>query len=111
MGGMFVDTLAVYCYKSVIRLFRFIESIRWARAAGSVLECSLEDSPVGCSVLTIRYQVCTQGESRQGAEEIPFISAWFAKMCARKYLSGRNLKIRVHPTYSTETRLFEFDQE
>jgi hypothetical protein len=106
-----IDVFAEYIYRIFIRLLLFVESFRWAKVEGFVLDCSVKDSPIGCDLVTIRYRVGSEPDPWIAAEEIPFLSPRDANWYARKCVVNRRLRIRVHPTYATETHFFEFDQK
>jgi len=112
MGGLYVDVVAVFVYKSIIRLFSLIGSLRWNRAAAVMLDCSaVNRTSGGCPFVTIEYQIGSGSNSYMKQEEIPFYLYWCAKRYADKCATRSDVVIRVHPLHSSETRFFEIDQK
>jgi hypothetical protein len=111
MGGMFIDVFAMFVYKAIIRLFRFVESRRWRKVPAVILDASVEGGIVGCILVKVRYQVSADKQPWPLQDEVPFLSSWDANRYARKLVVNRSVMIRVHPDYTTETTFFESDQK
>jgi hypothetical protein len=111
LGGLVLDIVVAYLYKSLARLFEYIESSRWKRATASIVESSVLDPAFGCSSAKIRYQLDTEQESWVNEEEIPFLARRDAERFARKFCLGRRVTVRVHPEIGTHTRFYGFDQK
>ena len=107
----FADLVFVYVYKSFVRLLHFFASIRWGRASASLLNCELVVRATGCPFVKISYQVQTSQNVVIDQAEIPFYLYWFAKRYAEKCVSRHTVIVRVHPSYTSVTRFFEFDQK
>ena len=110
MGGLFIDIFAVSVYNGIIRLFRFIASRRWRKAEAVILDSSVDHGLAGCILVKVRYQVSADKGPWPMEEEIPFFCSWDANRYARRLVVNRHVIIRVHPDYTAEASVFEFDQ-
>jgi hypothetical protein len=79
MGGLVLDIVVGCLYKSFVRIVEYVESARWKRATASIVESSVLDSSVGCTVVKIRYQVDAEENPWVTEEEIPLSFAWKRK--------------------------------
>jgi len=111
VAGLVLDIVVAYLYKSSIRLFEYIESARWKRATASIVESSVFDPDIGCTLVKIRYQVDAEENPWVTEEEIPFLSRGDAKRFARKFPPGRKVIVRVHPDFSTHARFYGVGQK
>ena len=97
---MFIDVFAMFVYKAIIRLFRFVESRRWRKVPAVILDASVEGGVVGCILVKVRYQVSADKQPWPLQDEVPFLSSWDANRYARKLVVNRSVMIRVHPDYN-----------
>jgi hypothetical protein len=111
VGGLALDIVVAYLYKSIIRVFEYIESARWKRATALIVESPVLDPFMGCSSVRIRYQVDAEQNFWVTEEEIPFACRRDADRFALKLPPGRKVIVRVHPDYRTHTRFYALGQK
>jgi hypothetical protein len=111
MGGLVLDIVVAYLYKSCVRIFEYVESARWKRTTASIVESSVVDPGIGCTVVKIRYQVDAEDKTWVEEEEIPFLSRRDARRFAVTFAPNRKVTVRVHPDSSTITRFYGIGQK
>jgi hypothetical protein len=110
MGGLVIDIVLAFLFKSFVRAFHFMESLRWKRVTATVVDSAVLDPYMGCPSVKVHHQAVSSESSQQGADEVPF----YLRGSAKKYAQGfsRNLivTVRVNPKNSREMFFFPYDQ-
>jgi hypothetical protein len=109
VGGFVIDIVVAYLYKSLVRLFEYVESARWKKTSALIVESSVLDPDIGCPSVRIRYR---QIDAEPVAEEeVPFFWRPDARRFSEKFPPGRQVTVRVHPEHPTITRFFGMGQK
>lgn len=111
MGGLVLDIVLAYLFKSLVRAFRFIKSMRWDRKTGSLIDFMVLDPFMGCPSVMVHYKVISNDRSKEGRNEIPFCFRRSAKQYAPKLSSNLPVTVRVNPNNPEEMQFFAFDQK
>jgi hypothetical protein len=111
MAGFVIDIVLVFLFKSLVRAFQFIESLRWDHRTASVLNCLVLDPLMGCPSVRVHYKIASNGCSQEGCNEIPFCFRSSAKQHAQRFPSNLQVTVRVNPNNPEEMQFFDFDQK
>jgi hypothetical protein len=109
MGGLVLDIILVYLFKSAVRVFHFFKSFRWERSKASFTDWSVVDPFWGCPSVRLHYKFVSSGGSVKGSDEIPFYMRWHAKTYAASLSRDLHPIIRVNPKNAQDTHFFETD--
>ncbi|SRR5216683_2760875 len=111
MGGFVLDIVIAFLFKSLVRAFRFIKSMRWDRKTASVTDCIVLDPFMGCPSVKVHYEVVSNDRSKEGRNEIPFFFDYSAKQYAQRFSNNPPVTVRVNPNNPEEMQFFDFDRE
>jgi len=110
MGGLVIDIVVAYLFKSAVRVFHFFRSYNWRRTKASFTDWTVENPDLGCSSVEVHYRFASKEGSATGSDEIPFYMRWHAKTYAESLSRDLRPVIRVNPRNAHETQFFELDQ-
>jgi hypothetical protein len=110
MGGLVIDIILVYLFKSTVRMFHFFKSSGWERSKASFTNWTVVDPDLGCPSVKLHYEFSSNGSLTTGSDEIPFYMRWHAKTYAESLSRELHPIIRVNPKNPDETQFFESDQ-
>jgi hypothetical protein len=109
MGGLVIDIVLAFLFKSVVRAFRFVKSLRWKRSTATVVDSTVLDPYMGCPSVKVHYQDSSDS-SQQGTDEVPFYLRGSAKRYAQDFSLGMEVIVRVNPNNPGEMLFFPHDQ-
>lgn len=109
MGGLVIDIVLAFLFKSLVRSFHFLKSLRWRRSTATVVDSTVLDPYIGCPSVKVHYQVSSDS-SLQGADQVPFYLRGSAKRYAQSFSRNLEVIVRVNPTNSGEMLFFPYDQ-
>jgi len=97
MGGLVLDIVVMFIFKSFVRAMRFLKSLRWNRSIATVLDSTLVDPDMGCPSVRVHYQIASNGNTQQGVDEVPFFLRGSAKSYVRSFSRSQAVVVRVNP--------------
>ena len=109
MGGLVIDIVLAFLFKSFVRAFHFVKSLRWQRSPASVLKSTVLDPFLGCPSVRVHYQVVSTENSQQGWDEVPFCFRGSARRYAQSFSRNEVVTVRVNPDNSREMYFFPDD--
>jgi|SRR6266851_6057190 len=109
MGGLVIDIVLAFLFKSFVRAFHFVKSLRWKRSTATVMDSTVLDPYMGCPSVKVHYQVSSDS-SQQGSDEVPFYLRGSAKRYAQSFSHNLVVTVRVNPNNSREMFFFPYDQ-
>jgi hypothetical protein len=110
MGGLVIDIVLAFLFKSTIRAFHFFKSSKWERATALVMDRAVLDPIIGCSSVKLHYKLVSGDHSTEGWDDIPFCMRGSARAYAERLSEHSSVTVRVNPKNPQETRFFEQDQ-
>jgi hypothetical protein len=110
VGGLVIDIIAAYFYKSVIRMLEFLGSARWKATRALIYESSVRNPGLGCAVVRIVYRLVGEEAPWPIEAEVPFLISRDTEGFSRKFPAGRQVRVRMHPDFPHQTRFFGIDQ-
>src|ERR1700723_505260 len=96
MAGLVIDIVLAYMFRSLVRTFHFVKSLRWSRVDGITLESTVLDPYLGCPSVKVRYQISTDA-SQEWWDEVPFYFIGSARIYAKELRHDMGVIIRVNP--------------
>jgi hypothetical protein len=111
MGGLVIDIILMYLFKSAVRVFDFFKSSKWERTRASFKDWDVVDPAWGCPSVKLYYEFVSRKGLTKGWDEIPFYMRWHARTYAESLSRGLRPMIRVNPENPEETQFFELDQK
>jgi hypothetical protein len=109
MGGLVMDIVLAFLFKSLVRAFQYVKSLRWTRSTATVVDSRVLDPYMGCPSVKVHYQVSTNS-SQQGLDEVPFYLHSSAKRYAQGFSGNLAVIVRVNPSNPSEMFFFPNDQ-
>jgi hypothetical protein len=109
MGGLVIDIVLAFFFKSLVRSFHFLKSLRWRRSTATVVDSTVLDPYMGCPSVKVHYQISSDS-SQQEVDEVPFYLCRSAKRYAQGFLGHPTVIVRVNPDDSREMFFFPYDQ-
>src|SRR6266702_8913657 len=97
MGGLVIDIIAAYLYKSFARWIRFMRSSRWERKTAYVSEVLVLDPDWGCPSVKVQFRIGLNHDYGDGQDEIPFLFRWSARSYARRFSINTPISVRTNP--------------
>ncbi|HEY6846759.1 MAG TPA: hypothetical protein VI320_11140 [Terracidiphilus sp.] len=110
MGGLVLDIVVMFIFKSSVRAIRFLKSLRWNRSIATVLDSTLVDPDMGCPSVKVHYQIASHGDTQQGVDEVPFFLRGSAKSYVRNFSRNQTVVVRVNPGNPDEMLFAPSDQ-
>lgn len=110
MGGFVIDIVLAFLFKSSIRAFHFVKTLRWGRSTGTVLGSTVLDPYMGCPSVKVHYQVVSSESPQEGSDEVPFYLRASAKRYAESVSRNLAVIVRVNPEKPREMLFFAYDQ-
>ncbi|MFZ1975560.1 MAG: hypothetical protein WAU89_22135 [Candidatus Acidiferrales bacterium] len=110
MGGLVIDIVLAFLFKSSVRAFRFVKSLRWKRSTAVVVDSTLLDLYMGCPSVKVHYQVVSNESRQQGSDELPFYLRASAKRYAQSLSGNLAVIVRTNPSNQREMLFFPYDQ-
>lgn len=110
MGGLVIDIILAFLFKSFVRAFHFVKSLRWKRSTAIVVDSTVLDPYMGCPSVKVHYQVVSSESSQQGSDEVPFYLRGSAKRCAHSLPRNLAVIVRINPSNTREMVFFPYDQ-
>ena len=108
MGGLVLDIVVVFLWKSATRAIQFIGSLRWKRTVASVREVIVLDPFLGCPSVRVYYRFDSTPRFTEGEDEVPFLLRWSAKQYAQRLSQAATVIVRVR---SEKTLFFKLDHQ
>ena len=108
MGGLIIDIILAFSFKSFLRAFHFVESLRWSRTVATVFDSTVLNPYIGCPSVKVRYTV--DGSCQRGSDEVPFYLRVSAKRYAEGFSGNPTVTVRVNPDNPNELLFFPYDQ-
>ncbi|PYV16963.1 MAG: hypothetical protein DMG21_10065 [Acidobacteria bacterium] len=111
MGGLFLDVIVAYIFKTAARLLKTGGSSRWPLAKGTVATANCRPQPaLGCSTSHIVYSFMVNGARFWGMDEKAFIFQNSAKHHAERFLPESSVRVRYKPAEPTVSAVRDEDQ-
>jgi hypothetical protein len=109
MGGLVIDVVLAFLFKSFVRAIHYVKSLRWKRSTATVVDSTVLDPYMGCPSVKVHYQV-SSNSSQQGLDEVPFYLRGSAKRYAQGFSGNLAVIVRVNPSNPKEMFFFPNDQ-
>jgi hypothetical protein len=109
MGGLVIDIVLAFLFKSFVRALRYVKSIRWKRSTATLVDSTVLDPYMGCPSVKVRYQVSNDG-SQKGSDEVPFYLRGSAIKYAERFSGDLGVIVRVNPSNPRDMFFFPYDQ-
>ncbi len=110
MGGLVIDIVLAFLFKSSVRAFHFVKSLRWKRSTATVVDSTVLDPYMGCPSVEIHYQVSSDS-SQRASDEVPFYLRGSAKRYAQSFSGDLAVIVRVNPRNPRDMFFFPYDQD
>jgi len=110
MGGLVLDIVVMFIFKSFVRAMRLLKSLRWNRTKATVLDSTLVDPDMGCPGVRVHYQIASHGDIHQGVDELPFFLRGSAKSYVQRLSRSQAVVVRVNPANPKDMLFAPSDQ-
>ncbi|MFZ1141454.1 MAG: DUF3592 domain-containing protein [Candidatus Sulfotelmatobacter sp.] len=97
MGGLVIDIVIEFLFRSLVRLVRAQRTKSWPVATAEVTGTHYRPGGFGCTVLKITYQFEFGGKRYASVDAKPFLWTSSAKEYSEQHSAGSELLVRVKP--------------
>jgi hypothetical protein len=97
MLGWFLDIIAEYVFRVILRSANLIRTYRWPDQNAKVLIAECPDYVLGCALVKINYEYSVEGKKYDGSYNKPFMVRDYAKIYATELCKRGNIDVRVNP--------------
>jgi hypothetical protein len=98
MGGLVIDIIVEFLFRTIVNLIRRIGSSEWPVATAIVSNSEKRPYPgLGCTVIVIHYKYRNADLRFEGTHKEPFLFANYADAYLRRFPGGSEFSVRVDP--------------
>lgn len=97
MGGLVLDIIIAFLFRTFANWFRRIRSRKWPATSATVFRSYVEQGGFGCDVTTVSYDYKIEGEKYSATHDEPCMSRSSAKYIAQLYPKGKEITVRYKP--------------
>lgn len=105
MGGLVIDVLVIFLWRTVVQLAARIKSNKWTQCKAIAFDARADGAQV-----TISYHFKVGGRNEKGCWDIPFLFSDTAERYARATPKGTTVWIRFDPHSPQRSVLLIADQ-
>lgn len=96
MGGLVLDILIEWLYRTVSRLVLRMRSTRWPVISATVSRTYLPKDKCACDSVLVRYRYFVAGQKYRAIHKEPFMIDRPGSFM-RQYPPGKEITVRYHP--------------
>ncbi|MGO8814105.1 MAG: DUF3592 domain-containing protein [Terriglobia bacterium] len=97
MGGLLVDVIIAYIFKTISRGVEIRRAGSWPNVKGTVLTAGVQTPGYGCPTCEVVYTFVLDGRKYSGMHEKPFMAGDSAKDYASRFQPGQEILVGYDP--------------